>query len=205
MLSSKFNQKSNKRIVLTTLLSLILVIVFGFFYLYFDGKKNVSTYPVLDIPELDNSNLNSNALSQSYKLNIETLGIKAPIVLNVEGNNKKAYLVALENGVAHMARTALPGEAGNSVIFGHSSYYKSEPGNYKTIFEHLDELKIGGEVEVINEAKNLSYIVIENKIVAPDDVSVVHQDKEKYFLTLITCWPPGTIDKRRVIIAEKRN
>ncbi|MEI6144209.1 MAG: sortase [Candidatus Berkelbacteria bacterium] len=140
--------------------------------------------------------------SGSEKIIIDKIGITAPIINNVDGNNMQAYLTALEGGVAHLAKTALPGESGNSVIFGHSSYYKAKPGNYKTIFAKLNLLASGDTIKVTRENKNYSYKISETKIVKPEDISVVSQDKSKKQLTLITCWPPKTTTSRMVIVAN---
>ena len=137
------------------------------------------------------------------KLVIDNLNISAPITLNVDGSNQEQYIKSLENGVAHMAKTAQPGENGNAVIFGHSSYYKSKPGSYKTVFAKLDGLKPGDIVKIVSgDGSAIQYRMTAFKIVPPEDVSVVVQDKNKSTLTLITCWPPKTTDKRYVVSAE---
>lgn len=65
-----------------------------------------------------------------------------PIIINTPGSNEKAYLKALQNGVAHYKGTLIPGsEAGNSFIFGHSSYYTNVAGQYKDVFENLNRSK----------------------------------------------------------------
>lgn len=142
--------------------------------------------------------------ASSFVLNIPKINKSAPIVMNVDGNNKEEYNKALEVGVAHMARTALPGTKGNSVIFGHSSYYANKPGNYKEVFATLNQLAAGDEITISSEGNNLSYKVLETKIVPPTDISIVEQESTKSILTIITCWPPKTTTNRFVVIAEKQ-
>ena len=151
--------------------------------------------------ETATSNINEG--NSSYALRIEKLGLEAPIIPNIDGNNKEEYMKALESGVAQMAKTALPGEAGNTVIFGHSSYYESKPGGYKTIFADLDKLAAGDIIQLSSGAKIVSYTVIEIKTVKPEDVSIVNQNKNEYKLTLITCWPPKTTNERLVVVAKE--
>lgn len=141
---------------------------------------------------------------KSYTLIIDQLKISAPIILNVNGSDKKTYLAALVNGVAQMAGSALPGGSGNTVIFGHSSFWADKPGNYKTVFAHLNKLKRGDTISIKNGNQVLNYSVAENKIVSPTDVSVINQDLSQHLLTLITCWPPGTIDQRLVVVAKMK-
>ena len=88
-----------------------------------------------------------------WTLSIKKLGISVPIVLNVNGADKDEYFAALQSGVAQMKGTALPGE-GNTVIFGHSSYYKDDPGQYKKIFSTLDQLKTGDEIKILKKTAN---------------------------------------------------
>ncbi|MDD3774119.1 MAG: class D sortase [Patescibacteria group bacterium] len=138
--------------------------------------------------------------SKDWKLKIKKLNITAPIILNVDGANKEIYFQALQNGVAHMKNTALPGE-GNTVIFGHSNFYENDPGLYKKVFMNLDQLIIGDEIKIIDKNQEIIYQVNETKIVDPTETSIVQPTINKQ-LTLITCWPPGTIDQRLIIIAD---
>lgn len=135
---------------------------------------------------------------------IDKIKISAPVGRNIDGNNQQAYMKALEKGVAQLAGTATPGELGNSVIFGHSSYYRSQPGSYKTIFAKLGNLVGGDEIKVVVGGNTLSYKVFDKKIVSSGDVSVVMQDdKSQKRLTLITCWPVGTSNQRLVVMAKE--
>jgi len=142
----------------------------------------------------------SKAKPKKYKLKIEKLKISAPIILNVPGANKTEYFKALEKGVAHLAGTPLPGEKGNSVIFGHSSFYRNAPGAYKTIFRNLNQLELGDKILVLVDSKALLFKVIEKRVVNPNDLSVLHQTKDSR-LTLMTCWPPGRIDQRLIVVS----
>ena len=135
-----------------------------------------------------------------WVLVINKINISVPIILNVNGTDKEAYFAALQNGVAQMLGTALPGE-GNTVIFGHSNFYDDDPGQYKQIFSTLDQLMIGDEIQIQSKEKILNYIVHETELVDPSAVEVINPTDNKQ-LTLITCWPPGTIEQRLVIIAN---
>jgi len=142
----------------------------------------------------------------SFRLRIPRLQIEAPIVLNVPGNDRKKYFQALERGVAHLQGTPLPGEKGNSFIFGHSSFYRNAPGEYKTVFRRLNLLREGDKIEVIVRYKNpisqqtFIFVVKEKKLVSPQDLSALKQT-DFPSLTLMTCWPPGTTKYRLLIKA----
>lgn len=152
-----------------------------------------------DSPSINNS---ADTITANNRIIIQKIDVSAPIIDNVDGNNMQTYMNALENGVAHLKKTSLPGDPGNTVIFGHSSYFKNKPGNYKTIFAKLNNLTIGATIQIKHQNKDLAYKVFEKKIVRPEDVSVVSQDNTKRNLTLITCWPIGTTKERLVILAS---
>ena len=150
----------------------------------------------------DSQSSTNTAQQEETTLTISKTSTSAPINLNIDGNNMEGYMKSLESGVAHLKSTALPGENGNTVIFGHSSYYKNKPGNYKTVFAKLNNLAVGDEIKINYKSKDLIYKVTEKRIVKPEDTSVVNQDKTQKILTLITCWPVGTTNERLVIRAD---
>lgn len=139
---------------------------------------------------------------QDFHLEIPKINIAAPVIPNVPGgdNDKDIYFQALESGVAHFAGTKKPGEGGNIFIFGHSSFYFWAPGDYKEIFKDLGKVEVGDEILVWYNQKEYKYKVTETKIVKLDDVSVLAPTNYEQ-LVLMTCWPPGTTQKRLIIIA----
>lgn len=136
-----------------------------------------------------------------FHLLVPSLNISVPVIADVDGGDKDTYFKALQGGVAHFKDTAKPGEGSNIFIFGHSSYYPWDPGKYKDIFKNLEDIKIGDEVDVWYQSKKYRYKVTEIKVVEPDDVSVL-KPTPKEQLTLMTCVPPGTAEKRLIIIAK---
>lgn len=154
-----------------------------------------------DTTSQDDKSIISSANTEVSTLIIPKIDVEVPINFNIDGNMMEEYMKSLETGVAHMAKTTLPGGQGNSVIFGHSSYYADKPGNYKEIFSKLNELSEGDEIRIESESLQLSYKVTEKKIVDPKDISVVNQDSSAKKITLITCWPIKTTEKRLVVAA----
>lgn len=135
-----------------------------------------------------------------FNLTIEKLGINVPVIANVDGKDKEIYNNALNNGVAHYKNTALPNSGSNIVIFGHSSTILGI-GKYAKVFAVLDHLVVGDEIKINFNQKEYKYSVSEKKIVVADDLSII-LPTEREELTLLTCWPIGTADKRLVIIAK---
>lgn len=133
-----------------------------------------------------------------FLLYIPSLNLIAPIIPNVPGDDKTAYNKALENGVAHYAGTRFPGEVGRIFVFGHSSYYRNRPGNYKEIFAPLGNMNEGEKVLVYYGGTEYEYRITSKRVVMPNDMSVLSATDTKT-LTLQTCWPPGSVAKRLII------
>ncbi len=113
---------------------------------------------------------------------------------------EKQIQEALRYGVVHFPGTAMPGEGGNVVITGHSSYFPWDPGRFKDVFALLHQVEVGDKVVVYHEQKKYEYIVSAKKVVKPSQVDVLTQNGEDK-LTLITCTPVGTDLNRLVITA----
>ena len=135
-----------------------------------------------------------------FFLKIDKIAVEAPVIPDVDGADKEVYFSSLQRGAAQMSGTAKPDEKGNVVIFGHSNYYESDPGAYKQVFKNLDELKSGDKIVIRYKDKDYNYAVVKQQKVAPEDTWVI---SAPYDLTLITCWPPGTIEKRLIVFANK--
>jgi len=108
---------------------------------------------------------------------------------------------ALKDGVVHYPGTSLPGETGNIVITGHSSYFPWDPGRFKDVFALLVDVVEGDKVVVYHEQDKYIYEIYDVKIVLPEDIEVLKQTPEDK-LTLITCWPVGTNLKRLIVTAK---
>jgi len=130
-----------------------------------------------------------------YTLSIPKLKISAATV-KISGEDLKESLV-------HYGGSALPGEFGNAVIFGHSVLPQFfNPKNYLTIFSTLPTLEKGDEVFVDFDGVEYLYRTYEMVEVSPTDVSVLEQRYDDAYLTLVTCVPPGTYWKRLAVRAR---
>jgi sortase A len=99
--------------------------------------------------------------------------------------------------------TSLPGQYGNTVVFGHSVLPQFfNPKNYKTIFSTLPTLKEGDEILVEFDGVLYRYQVVKMVETTPDDVTVLEQRYDSEYLTLITCVPPGTYLRRLIVRAK---
>ncbi len=129
------------------------------------------------------------------KLKIE----RAKVEINADSLNP-------DKALGHYRGTALPGEVGNTFIYGHSvlpMFYN--PKNYKTIFATLNKLEPGDEIFVEYNGTVLTYNVESKRVVPTKEVKPLQEIKPKFLnestLTLMTCTPPGTRLKRLLVTA----
>lgn len=190
----KFTRSHYKLRLALALFALILCFVATFIFF---NRHNVSA----DINLKEERFLPKIEFSETdFLLKIDKLEIFVPVVPDVDGSNKEIYFSFLQRGVAHMAGTPKPNEKGNVVIFGHSNFYENDPGAYKQIFKHLDELEPQDEIIIHYKDIDYKYKIEKRELVNPTDTWVI---SAPYDLTLITCWPPGTIEKRLIVFAKK--
>lgn len=141
------------------------------------------------------NNLTTNDDGNKYYLTIPKLKIKDATVIIGSSN--------LEKSLIQYPQTALPGQLGNTVIFGHSVLPQFfNPRSYLTIFSTLYTLKIGDEIIINYDGSEYKYLVSEMYEVKADDFSVLEQRFDDKVITLITCSPPGTYLRRLVVKAE---
>lgn len=114
---------------------------------------------------------------------------------------EKDIMNALRNGVIHYPGTAMPGQKGNIVVTGHSSYFPWDPGRFKDVFALLHEVKLKDKIYLFHNQKKYVYEVSDIKVVTPDQVDLLKQTEEDR-LTLITCTPIGTNLKRLIVTAK---
>lgn len=146
-------------------------------------------------PSKPQTGINSNLKIKQYSLSIPKLNIKDATVI-VGGEDLKKSLV-------HYLPQSLPGELGNVVIFGHSTIPQLyNPKNYSTIFTYLPSLEKGDKITINIGNSEYEYVVYELFVVNPDQISVLEQNNDASYLTLITCVPPGTYWKRLVVKAK---
>lgn len=196
---------SFKRHVMPPLVGLfVAVAVFGFFnsqllsarIAYYIHSRSVSgssrTIPA------------SSAISRDAPPNIiiNDINVNAPVIYDQSTVNEGQFQLALRNGVVHYPGTALPGQQGNVVIFGHSSGQWWAPGDYKFVFTLLDKLKIEDLIYIDYQGTRYIYRVYDSVVVKPTDLSVLNQGS-KNILTLITCTPVGSSTNRLIIRAQQ--
>lgn len=129
-----------------------------------------------------------------FTLSIPKIGIDRAVVRSDHTDLKQSLI--------QYPGTALPGNLGNTVIFGHSVLPQFfNPQNYLTIFSTLHTLRPGDTMEIEADGATYTYKITEMYETQPDDLSPLAQVYNGRYLTLITCTPPGTYLRRLIIKA----
>lgn len=139
----------------------------------------------------------------NFSIVIPKIGANARIIPQVDPSNDKIYLDALKKGVAQAAGTAFPGEGGHIFLFAHSTDYFWNVSTYNAVFYLLSKLENGDEINLFYLGQRYVYRVIGSEVVDPTQVQYLTRKTNREFLTLQTCWPPGTTLQRLLVFAVR--
>lgn len=138
--------------------------------------------------------------SLTYTLDIPKLNVHNAEV-QIGGTNLNESLIQYPG-------TALPGQAGSPVIFGHSvlrQFYNPQESNsrrYNSIFSYIMTLEPGDRIYVTQDNVRYAYVVQGKTEVKPTDTYILSQRYDSRQLKLVTCVPEGTYLRRGVITAQ---
>ena len=130
-------------------------------------------------------------------LSYPRFGIKAPIFWDVP---TEMATEKLADGLVHIANTSKPGDGGESLISGHSSYYWWQKGNYKEVFVNLQKAEIGDKVIIRRDSTYIYSVTNKYQVGGGEGLTFETAGEEK--LSLMTCVPLGT-NLRRLIVEAK--
>lgn len=175
--------------------------------------SSLDTGPVILDKELDYTNLSNwfgldagadlvkdNEKGVVYTLDIPELEISGAEVV-IGGTNLDKSLIAFPG-------TAMPGDLGAPVIFGHSvlrQFYnpsQKNPRRYNSIFSYIMTLKTGDKIFLTQGDAKYTYVVRNKTEVKPEDTYILAQRYDVRQLKLVTCVPEGTYLRRGVVTAE---
>jgi sortase A len=132
-------------------------------------------------------------------LTIKALGLHSVPVFDSDGR------WALTNGVRHVPETSLPWSSTpqrNVYIEGHRIGWPGTGSHL--VFYHLNKLRSGDEVVLKNrDGEDYRYRVSDVLKVNPDDVWVMGEVVGRDMVTLQTCTPIPTYEKRLIVRAER--
>lgn len=172
-------------------------------------NKSADTTPIQKPPNafvalLNKFNTNEEVLTPpdtQFSIIIPKIGATSKVVSNVNSADYNEYIASLKEGVAHTRGTAFPGDGGHIYLFAHSTDSIFNIGLYNAVFYLLYKLEQNDSIYIFYQGKKYAYKVIDKKIVDPSEVSYLTRQSNKEFLTMQTCWPPGTTLKRLLVFA----
>jgi len=104
----------------------------------------------------------------------------------------------MEKGFWHFPLSGQPGFKGNTVIIAHR--FKYLPPRTDTFFM-LDKVQIGDKIILNQKNNSYKYTVVENRIVEKNSREILYKTND-YRITLITCHPLWSSEKRYVVIGK---
>ncbi len=171
-------------------------------YQFHKGAEKVAIVP----PKIDPVDITKmlDLPSSEFSIYVPKIEAKSKVIRNVNAGNKTEYMDALEEGVAHAAGSAYPGQGKTVYLFAHSTRWGLNQIRYNAVFYLLDELVEGDLVQVVKDNKLYEYVVEEKKVVGAKEVEYLEYKEDGEVLILQTCWPIGTTWKRLLLFARPR-
>lgn len=157
--------------------------------------------------------LTNNSLEHVSTDQLSQLKNEGKVLFNMESQNTSLYLPSvnirgavvdgqdateMDRGFWHFPLSGQPGQKGNTVIIAHRFLHL--PPRTDTFFL-LDKVRVGDKVIINQKEGTYRYTVTETKVVNKNDRSILAQTYD-YRVTLVTCHPLWTSDKRLVVIAK---
>ena len=154
-------------------------------------------------------NFSFNTVPPVDRVIIPSLWLDVPIVTNenmkVVDFSTADFDKELNEWIVKYPTTPAPGQEGNTLLFGHTSYVIWKTNPFGTIFKDLPKLKDNTLIQVLREWKLYEYRVIDLFVVFPKQVAaqyMTYQNAWGSYITLMGCYPLGT-DKKRIMVVAK--
>lgn len=190
----------------------VLVLIFLFLFLQFNrlivaqveqyiSPASTAGHDTIIVDPASNAGVSSDP-----RLIIPKVNVNVPVIYTVTTVDEKVIQKALESGVVHYnlpGAGSVPGQAGNTVILGHSSNDVFDPGDYKFTFVLIDRLQPGDLFYMNYQSKRYAYKVTQKKIISPSDWRVLQQNSGEPTVILVTGTPAGTATDRLLVYGEQ--
>lgn len=144
--------------------------------------------------------INIQPVNIEFSIVIESINVNAPIVKDVSVLTESVYMDALKKGVAHAAFSDYPSEnAAQVYLFAHSSNNFWQLGPFSTVFNHLDKLNQGDQINVFYEGRRYLYQVDSLSYTDNFKIDDTIFNQIGPVLILQTCYPPGSTQYRLIV------
>lgn len=99
-----------------------------------------------------------------------------------------------KQGVSYLVSSPLPGEKGNSILYGH---------NFPSILGNLPQAKTGETVTIIfGDGKRKEFTIVYTAIISPEQIHILSNTSDRR-LTIFTC--TGWLDSQRFVVVAMAN
>jgi sortase A len=140
-------------------------------------------------------------LAKEGRIEIPRINIEAPVTIDKTLDDAGVYK-ALDNGTVYYPSSVLPGQAGQTIILGHSAPANWPHIKYDWVFSNISQLQEGDEIFVYSDNKKLSYLVTQKIFLNKgEEIPEDGLTNSKNVLVLVSCWPPGKDYKRIAVEA----
>ncbi len=182
----------------------------GFVPYYIDGSEPTRSVSIAELPELGEEIAAQEAAApeaaEEVKGVLPTRVRIAAIDLDLPLSNPETRDIAkldeyLKDGPARYADSALLGEKGNVLLFGHSSHLPVVHNAMYKAFNRVPELEVGDMIEVEGGGTVYSYRVLGVKKVNAEE-GIIDLSREGNRLTIVTCDTLTGKSSRFVVDAE---
>lgn len=176
----------------------------GFVPYYIDGsppRPKVTVEKLADIPKVEVAlpREEEKGVAPNH-MRIKAINLDLPIS-NPVTRDIGALDEVLKNGPARYVDSALLGEKGNVLLFGHSSHLPVVHNQMYKAFNKIPDLKTGDTIEVEGGGKVYSYRVLEVRSVNAEE-GIIDLSREGNRLTIVTCDTLTSKSARFVVDAE---
>lgn len=185
--------------------AVVVMLVFGF--LQYNRTIFAAVNAYTSPGNVDPSNIIPPSADGSIKVSPDPLLIIPKLNINVPVDysakpDQASQMKAMLNGTAYFGvpgANARPGQVGNFSIAGHSSNDVLDGGKYKFIFVNLPKMRENDVFYLNYQGTRYTYTVSTMREVQPTDVAALTKPTNKPQVTLITCVPIGTADRRLLV------
>jgi LPXTG-site transpeptidase (sortase) family protein len=176
----------------------------GFVPYYLDGTPPREKVSIAELPELGEEETALPAEDEKgvapSRIRIPAIDLDLP-VLNPQTRDIARLDEFLKDGPARYMDSALLGEKGNILVFGHSSHLPVVHNQMYKAFNRVPDLNAGDSIEVEGEGKVYTYRVLAVRSVNAEE-GIIDLSREGNRLTIVTCDTLTSKSARFVVDAE---
>jgi|GEM_PF-819956 LPXTG-site transpeptidase (sortase) family protein len=164
------------------------------------GGPNATSTTTTEVkPKPENASTSPDVVAKPRKdtITIPKLGVVAPIV-TAKTTDSAVIHGLLDSGVVLYPGSMPFGQAGQTVLLGHSAPTGWPKIKYDWVFSKVNLLEEGDMVVISYDNETRYYQMVKTRVVTPQE-GVPEPTVEGNSLALVSCWPPGK-DLKRIIV-----